>query len=473
MPASLLTVIPHIVKSMEMAKVSIKTSSTIAKLSHQLLSIQFELLQEINKRRRFAANHLPTWTGPFYQKIYGDLLEISQDGANTLIELIRNKFIILVQRFHHERQGELEFISLFTDELPRQDWITKREYRKELMDLPGLKLIDISVNVPHEIKNYTVVFAPRAGHHSNIAEQVAVSMRDQGMTRMAIVEQKCAEDIPLFVNGKRHHEDFVSQIEQYRQILEHVRMLTGRPAHLVAICQPGPLLMMTLILYPELGKTLGTAGSPMHTEGEHGYLTDFARKMGENYIDYLITLFGYTVPEGRMGAGRRCYDGRLQVLGFYLLGMEKHINNFKTLLADLKNGNRRGAERQKIFYQWYNYAHHFPASFIRDTYKKIFVHNELIRGTLDIGGRKIGIKDYPAGIPIWAIGGTEDDIAPPLQATGHMDLIDNVAPEDKLTLICKSGHMGLFRSATILRDYYSRVVRFLLDHSDRQVVECN
>lgn len=217
---------------------------------------------------------------------------------------------------------------------------------------------------------------------------------------MAVVEQKCAEEIPLYVNGKRHHENFEGQIEQYRQILEHVRTLTGRPAHLVAICQPGPLLMATLILYPELGKTFGSAGSPMHTEREQGYLTDFARTMGESYIDKLIALCGHTVYDRHVGVGRRCLDGRVQVLGFYLLGMNQHISNFQSLLSDLKKGNSLEAERQKTFYQWYNYAHHFPASFIRDTYKKIFVSNELIRGKLNIGERTIGIKDYPAGIPI-------------------------------------------------------------------------
>jgi poly-beta-hydroxyalkanoate depolymerase len=190
--------------------------------------------------------------------------------------------------------------------------------------------------------------------------------------------------------------------------------------------------------------------------------------MGEKYIDNMIKMFGHTVSDEHVGVGRKCFDGRLQVLGFYLLGMDQHMNNFKKLLSDLKKGNRPEAERQMAFYQWYNYAHHFPASFVRDTYKKIFIRNELIHGTLNIGGRAIGIKDYPAGTPIWAIGGSEDKIAPPLQATGHMNLIDNVAPENKLTLICKGGHMALFRSGTVLRDYYSQIVRFLLEHSDRK-----
>jgi len=466
MPTSFLTAVPHVVKSMEVAKIPIKTSSTFAQLSDQLLSFEFEMIKNINDTGWSVTRHFLPWTGPFYQKTLAEFIGICHEGADSLIALARDKFTNHVHRFHQERQGELEFISLFTDELPHQDWIIQSEYRKELLDLPSLRLIDISADVPHAIRNYTVVFAPRAGHHSNIAEQVAVYMRDQGMTRMAVVEQKCAEDIPLYVNGKRHHEDFDSQIGQYRQILEHVRTLTGHPAHLVAICQPGPLLLTTLMLYPELGKTFGSAGAPMHTEAEQGYLTDFARIMGENYIDHLITLFGHTVSDEHVGVGRKCFDGRLQVLGFYLLGMDQHVANFKSLLSDLKEGNRPAAERQTAFYQWYNYVHHFPASFIRDTYKRIFIRNELIRGTLNIGGRTLGIKDYPSGTPIWAIGGAEDQIAPPLQATAHMDLIDGVAPDDKLTLICEGGHMGLFRSGRILRDYYSRIVRFLLERSD-------
>jgi poly-beta-hydroxyalkanoate depolymerase len=137
-------------------------------------------------------------------------------------------------------------------------------------------------------------------------------------------------------------------------------------------------------------------------------------------------------------------------------------------LSDLKHGNAEDAERQKVFYQWYNYVHHFPVSFIRDTYRKIFIGNELIRRTLIIGGRRIGIQDYPASVPVWALGGTEDQITPPLQATGHMDLIESLAPEDKLTLICEGGHMGLFRSKRVLKDYYSQIVTFLLEKSDKR-----
>lgn len=204
----------------------------------------------------------------------------------------------------------------------------------------------------------------------------------------------------------------------------------------------------------------------MNTEGEKGTLTEFARLMGENYIDRLLAYFGKTVSGDAIGAGREIFDGRLQVLGFYLLGMDQHFRNFRKLLDDFKQGDEEAAQRQKTFYQWYNYVHHFPVEFIRDTYKKIFVRNELIHGTFELGGRKIGIKDYPATVPIWALGGTKDDITPPLQAIGHMDLIDSVPPNDKLVLLCEGGHMGLFRSENILKNDYSRIIEFILNRSD-------
>jgi polyhydroxyalkanoate depolymerase len=468
MPASFMSAITPLLSGMEMIKVPIKASATFVELSDQMLSFELNMIKSVTDAGWNTTRHFLPWTGPFSQKKFSEYLGICQEGTDGLLNLARESITTHFDRFHQERRGELEFINLFTEELPSQDWITRSEHRKVLLDLPSLKLIDISADIPHNIHNYTVVFAPRAGHHSNIAEQVAIYMRDHGMTRMAVVEQKCAEDIPLYVDGKRHHEDFANQIEQYRRVLEHVKDMTGYPAHMVAICQPGPLLMMTLILHPGLGKTFGSAGSPMHTEGEHGYLTDFARLMGEDYIDKLISLFCHTVSDEHVGVGRKCFDGRLQVLGFYLLGMDQHIANFSNLLSDLKHGNAEDAERQKVFYQWYNYVHHFPVSFIRDTYRKIFIGNELIRRTLIIGGRRIGIQDYPASVPVWALGGTEDQITPPLQATGHMDLIESLAPEDKLTLICEGGHMGLFRSKRVLKDYYSQIVTFLLEKSDKR-----
>lgn len=332
-----------------------------------------------------------------------------------------------------------------------------------ILDLPGMRVRDISISTKHKIQNYGIVFAPRAGHHSNIAERVAIAMRDHGLTRMAIVEQKCADEIPLYVNGRRHYENFDGQVKQYKSVLEYLKGLTGYSSHTVAICQPGPLLMATTILYPELVKTFGSAGSPMCTAPGTGKLSDFAKLAGEKYIDFMIDFFGYTVPDCFPGAGRRCFDGRLQVLAFYLFGAQTHTQNAWNLFFDLCAGNNTQAQKQIDFYEWYNLAHHSSAGFMRDTFKKIFVRNELMNGNFSTPGRNIGISDFPAHVPIWAIAGVKDEIAPPAQAIGHMK---DTPAKNKLEVLCSGGHMGLFRSSKILTKEYEKITKFCIHHSD-------
>ena len=466
MPDSVMTLFPHVLNSLEALKIPLQGALATNQVQMQSVAAGLDVFKNtqdlaFNLTRRYfnllTPRRLPN----------GDiLLKLFQESADSFLDLFKENFLNQLNRFHQKRTGELEFLNMFTDQGDHQDWTVAYDPSKILLDLPGLRVIDISTDASHRIQNYGVVFAPRAGHHSNIAERVALYLRDQGLTRMAVVEQKCAEDIPLHINGKRHREDFEGQVDQYRQVLEHLKQRTGHTPHLIAICQPGPLLLSTLILHPDLGKTFGSAGAPMHTEAESGFLTDFARTAGEGFIDQLIALFGRTIDHDRPGAGRLAYDGRLHVLGFYLLAWDQHLRNFKNLLADLKKGDNKAAERQKAFYQWYNTVHHFPAGFIQDTYKKVFIQNALINDGLEIGSQTVKITDYPVQTPIWALGGTADNIAPPLQAVGHLDFISGILPQNRLRLLCDAGHMGLFRSQRILEKYYRRIADFLLTHSD-------
>jgi len=466
MPDSVMTLFPHVLGSFEAMKMSLQAALAFNQVQMQTVAASVDMFKSMQDLTLSPARQNSHLLPAGYLQNGDKLLKLYQEGAASLLDLFKDNMLTQLNRFYQKRAGELDFLNLFTDQCTRQDWTAEYDPSKILLDLPGLRVIDISTNVRHRILNYGVVFAPRAGHHSNIAERVALFLRDNGLTRMAVVEQKCAEDIPLFVDGDRHREDFESQVDQYRQVLELLKLRTGHPAHLIAICQPGPLLLSTLILHPELGRTFGSAGSPMHTEAESGILTDFARRAGEDYIDRMIAFFGHTIDEDHAGAGRLTYDGRLQVLGFYLMAWDQHFKNFKNLLTDLKNGENSAARHQKVFYQWYNTAHHFPAGFIRDTYKKIFIQNALIRGRLKIGRKAVAITNYPARIPIWAMGGTADHIAPPLQAVGHLELIPEMPAQNRLRLLCDAGHMGLFRSQRILEKYYRRVADFLMTHSD-------
>lgn len=403
----------------------------------------------------------------FPQDSYQAQLSLWEQWTQSWFELFQHQTVSSLQTQFDEREADLKFVNCFLKAPSPQGWQLSGGDGRVMLDLPSLRLIDLSeAEEECPIRNYTVVFAPRAGHHSNVAEPTAIFLRSQGLSRIAVVEQKCAEDIPLTVDGHRHSENFDGQIDQYREVLTYLKDLTGVPSHLVAVCQPGPLLMATLIQDPTLGKTFGSAGSPMHTEYEKGFLTEFSRLMGEDYIDRLIDLFPADISEDKIGAGRLGYDGAMHIFGFYVMGLHKHLKNFFALFQHIHNGDDAEVERQVNFYEWYNTVCHLPADYIRDTYKKIFVRNELIKGDLVIKGQSIGIRDYPADVPIWAIGGSIDDIAPVGQATGHLALLDQVPSEKKLKLICDAGHMGLFRSQRILEEYYTEIAAFMRKHSD-------
>jgi poly(3-hydroxybutyrate) depolymerase len=467
MPDNLMNRFLWTVNSLELMKIPLGATTEMLDYGIRSLSLGFDLNNNFQDMGFTLARQWCCLLDASLSNTFNHMVTLQHQVQKNFSAVSENLLIDPLKHMRQEKQGELEFINLFTEPLPDQDWSEDYDHSRILLDLPSLRVIDISKNIKHALHNYSVVFAPRAGHHSNIAERVALYLRDQGLTRMAVVEQKCADDIPLYVNQKRHRENFASQVDQYKNVLANLMHRTGYPPHLVAVCQPGPLLVSTLILNPQLAKTFGSAGSPMHTEAQKGVLTDFARLMGENYIDELMRFCGHTIASNRRGRGRQSFDGALQVLGFYYLGMDRHVRNYKRLLLDLKQGNTKSGRRQMAFYRWYHTVHHFPAGFIQDTYKKIFVKNELIRGKLSVGNKIIGIKDYPGHVPIWAIGGSQDTIAPPLQATGHMELIDSVPKGDKLNLICNGGHMGLFRSEKILKTYYSKIARFILDRSDQ------
>jgi polyhydroxyalkanoate depolymerase len=448
MPASFMTLFPVPKKQLEHYRNLLEWSAVSAETASICLGNTISPVSFSQKNTRQGS----------HREIISDLVK---DISGFCRKLSQHPF----QRFTQNRQNEIEYLETFIKDHGLQSWSAPVSESDILLDLPGMRLIDISVPGPHKVENYTVVFAPRAGHHSNIAERVALYLRDQGLTRMAIVEQKCADDIPMYIKGKRHYENFDGQIKQYTDILKYLKNLAGVPSHLIGVCQPGPLLITALILNPDLGKTFGSSGSPMDTEAQRSFLTDMSRLAGESYIDILIHAFSRKVSRNKPGAGRLIYDGRLHALGFYLMAMDIHVSNFKHLFRDLKAKKRDNAERQKAFYKWFNTVNHFPAGFVRDTYKRIFVRNELARGQLKINGQAVRYSDYPSNVPIWSIAGKGDSIAPPRQANAHLDQV-SVPEELKLNEICNGGHMALFRSQSVLEKNYRRIAEFILKHSD-------
>jgi len=393
MPASLTQRLPLVALSLDSARLSLNLA---LEAGHQCLRLNRLGVDAVAAAGGAAFDLLDRWLAlmPGFQGMDSRPLVAGwRSDFTRSVDIAAGHHRCPLERFVARCRGELALLDTFQKDLPAQGFIQAGDPARVLLDLPGLRLHDLSLFQDHQIANFTVVFAPRAGHHSNIAERAALYFRDQGLTRMALVEQKCADQIPLFHQGRRHREDFTSQVNQYRLVLAHLKSLTGKAPHAVAVCQPGPLLMATVILNPHLARTFGSAGWPMNTEAGSGFLSDWARLAGPGAIDVLLAWFGRKASEGTIGQGRPLFDGACQVLGFYWLGLGQHLRNFKRLVADCEKGNDVEAKRQLAFYRWYNTVHHHPEGFIRDTFNHVFARNALMRGTLPIGDKIVSVAD--------------------------------------------------------------------------------
>ena len=178
MPDSVMTLFPHLLRSFEAMKMSLQAALAFNQVQMQTVAASvdnFKSLQELTlSLARQTSHFLPAG----YLQNGDKLLKLCQEGAATQLDIFEENVLTQMNRFYQKRAGELDFLKLFTNQCPRQDWTAEYDPSKILLDLPGLRVIDISADVRHRILNYGVVFAPRAGHHSNIAERVALFLRD-------------------------------------------------------------------------------------------------------------------------------------------------------------------------------------------------------------------------------------------------------------------------------------------------------
>ena len=138
------------------------------------------------------------------------LCDILHGGGESFLTLTERNIHDNLARFHKERAAELAFIMFLRNRFRPRTGKSNMMIQKVILDLPSLRLIDISADVNHKIQNYGVIFAPRAGHHSNVAERVALYMRDRGLTRMAIVSRN-ARGYSLYIDGERHYEGLMGR----------------------------------------------------------------------------------------------------------------------------------------------------------------------------------------------------------------------------------------------------------------------
>jgi poly(3-hydroxybutyrate) depolymerase len=291
----------------------------------------------------------------------------------------------------------------------------------------------------------TLVFPPQAGHDSCIvdfsAEQSQVkTIRAAGLTKLFTLDWKGATQ----ATKDASIEDYLGFAER---AVEHI----GAPVNLVGDCQGGWLAAIYAALHPEQVNTLTIAGAPIDFHGGEGVIHDWVR-----YCSPLDLSF----YEGVVAFGDGVMKGEFMLNGFVIIKPENEVAKQFQLINELRDEDRLA--RHRVFEDWFKHTQDIPGAFYLWIVEHLFRDNELVAGTLDVGGRRVDLANIAC--PLFLLGGATDHITPPAQVFA-LEHHASTPSADVVKRVTSGGHLGLFMGSEALREHWPPIMAQVLERS--------
>ncbi len=213
--------------------------------------------------------------------------------------------------------------------------------------------------------------------------------------------------------------------------------------NLMSICQGGTLSTIYSSLHPEKVNALVTLVTPIDFDTEDGLLFRWSRDLD---IDTVVDGYGGVIP------------GEFLNFGFDMLkplGKVKKYHNLPDTMMD-KDKLMNFLRMEKWIADSPNQAGECYRQFIKDLYQG----NKLIKGELEIAGRKVSLKDLT--MPLLNIYAAEDHLVPP---SASIPLNDHVGSKDKTLYEFPGGHIGVFVGGRSQKELSPTIAKWFKDHS--------
>lgn len=292
----------------------------------------------------------------------------------------------------------------------------------------------------------TLVLPPQAGHDSCIVDY----SREQSQMR-TIVESGLRRAYTLdWVAATRETAD--ASIEDYLDVVDQAVEHCGGRVNLVGDCQGGWLATIYAALAPERVNTLTIAGAPIDFHAGEPVIHEVLRWVapGGNLRFY----------EALVASGAGVLKGRHMLSGFILIQPGAEISRQLELLCHLSDPKH--VARYREFEDWFKHTQDIPGAFYLWIVRYLFLGNELIGGTLEIGGRVVKVDKLD--MPLYLLAGATDHITPPGQVFALAELAST--PADQVgRRLCSGGHLGLFMGHEALNDHWPPLLADILAHS--------
>jgi poly(3-hydroxybutyrate) depolymerase len=267
-----------------------------------------------------------------------------------------------------------------------------------------------------------------------------------------------ARDIPL-ADGRFGLDEYIDHVIQ---ALRHL----GPDSHVLAVCQPAPLVLAAVAVLAEDGDAARPRGltliaGPIDTRVNPNRINKMAdRRPLSFYERFLVS----RVPGRYAGAGRRVYPGIAQLTGFMSMNPRRHLDAHAKLYRALVAGDAETAAPIRDFYDEYGAVMDVPAEFYLESLQRIFMEHDLPRGAFTWRGRPVdpsAIKDTA----LLTIEGAQDDMCSPGQTKAAHLLCTGIPAEAKRHHLQDGvGHYGVFAGTRWQNEIYPLIRDFVAEH---------
>jgi poly(3-hydroxybutyrate) depolymerase len=254
--------------------------------------------------------------------------------------------------------------------------------------------------------------------------------------------------------------------DEYVQYLVEFLDALGPNVHLVGLCQAAvPALCAAALMaedrHPHRPRTLSLLAGPIDIRVNRNTVTKFADRVPLA----VMRLNVHKVPSRYAGAGRLVYPGYLQLGAFVSLNLRTHIGKHVQFFKDVARGDQAAAQKHRLFYDEYNAMMDATAEFYLETLERVFMDQQLAKGTLKVHGRRVdcaALKD----IALLTLEGAQDDLV----AVGVTEAAQGLCGELPARLREHHvqegvGHYGVFNGSIYKSEIAPRMQAFMRRHA--------
>jgi polyhydroxyalkanoate synthase subunit PhaC len=258
-----------------------------------------------------------------------------------------------------------------------------------------------------------------------------------------LLDQGC--DVYLIDWGFPTKADRYISIDDYvngyiNNCVDHIRKKHRIPKiNIMSICQGGTLSLIYTALHTDKVKNLVTLVTPVDFNTNEGLLFRWSKDMD---FDKLVDSNNGLIP------------GEFLNQGFEMLKPMMKFQKQQSMMSiiDDKDKLMNFLRMEK----WINESPAQTGECFRQFMKELYQQNKLVKGELEVGGRKVNLKNITC--PLMNVYATEDHLVPP---AATIPLNDHVGTTDKELFSFKGGHIGVFVGSKSQKELAPAVINWL------------